>query len=83
MLEVNLLPWRETRRVQQKKKTLIYFLLSLLIIGLIVLITNYYLNGLVDQRIRRIEYLKEEIQVFKIQIKKFLHLIKPKKILVA
>ena len=68
MRHINLLPWREERREQQKK------MFSAMLVGgigsavLITLAANYYVDGLISNQNRRNTILETEIKIFDVQI---------------
>jgi type IV pilus assembly protein PilN len=68
MTEINLLPWREIKREQEKKRFMM-LLLSALIWGAgIVFVINYYASDLVDAQTGRNQRLQEEITRYDGQI---------------
>lgn len=68
MTEINLLPWRELKREQEKKQFTTSLVLMIIAAIGIVLLINYYANNLIDSQSRRNLRLKTEIQNFDRQI---------------
>ncbi|WP_419420412.1 PilN domain-containing protein [Legionella sp. D16C41] len=68
MTNINLLPWRELRREQEKRQFTTLLIGSLLIgIGIVILI-NYYVQDLVTEQMARNQRLQDEINTFNRQI---------------
>ncbi|STX28251.1 type IV pilus assembly protein PilN [Legionella beliardensis] len=68
MTDINLLPWRERRREQEKKKFLT-LLLGATFIGIgIVMLINYYVHDLINIQTARNQRLQDEINTFNRQI---------------
>lgn len=61
MTEINLLPWREVKREQEKKQFIISFSTSVISAVIMVFLINYYATMLVDNQIARNQRLKNEI----------------------
>lgn len=61
MTEINLLPWREARREQEKKNFTTMLLASLVIAVCLVFLVNHYASSLVGDQTRRNEKLQGEI----------------------
>ena len=69
MAHINLLPWREELRKEQKKQFAILSLLTVLLAGLVLLYAHLYIGGLLDDQNARNEYLKTETAVLDQRIK--------------
>lgn len=68
MTEINLLPWREAKR-EQEKKDFLTLLLGAALLGVgIVMLVNYYVNDLVSLQTARNQKLQDEINIFNKQI---------------
>lgn len=61
MTEINLLPWRERRREQEKKSVMSLFLLSFVVAVGLVLLINSYVGSLYDSQVARNKRLQDEI----------------------
>ncbi|KTD23723.1 pilus assembly protein PilN [Legionella israelensis] len=61
MTEINLLPWRELKREQEKKWFTTMLVLGLVVAAFIVFILNYYAKSIVENQISRNQRLKDEI----------------------
>ena len=68
MTEINLLPWREARREQEKKNFTTMILASLVIAVCVVFLLNQYASSLVGEQTRRNEKLQGEINRLDAQI---------------
>ncbi|MGQ3888204.1 PilN domain-containing protein [Legionella sp. CNM-1927-20] len=69
MTNINLLPWRELRREQEKREFRTLMLGAVLIgIGIVILI-NYYVHDLISTQTSRNQRLQDEINTFNRQIK--------------
>lgn len=68
MTEINLLPWRELKREQEKKQFTTTMVLMVIVAIGIVLLINYYANRLIDHQTDRNQRLRTEIQAFDRQI---------------
>lgn len=68
MTEINLLPWRETKREHEKKQFTTMLLGALILAAGVVLLVNYYATSLVDGQTRRNQRLQDEITAFDKQI---------------
>lgn len=69
MTQINLLPWRELRREQEKKQFTLYFALSLIGAVITVLLMNTYAKQLIEDQTARNQILQKEIQVLNKQTK--------------
>lgn len=83
MTEINLLPWREQKREQDKKLFLLILLGSVFGAALVILLVNLYANNLVSNQIVRNQMLKDEIAVFDKQIKEIKDLKKTRQALIS
>ena len=68
MTEINLLPWREQKREQEKKEFLTYLVVGVVGAIIIVFLINYYATYLVDMQTQRNQRLKNEITELEKQI---------------
>lgn len=68
MTDINLLPWRELKREQDKKAFTTYLAITLAISIVIVFLVNYYANSLIDQQTALNTHLENEIKEYKKQI---------------
>jgi len=68
MTEINLLPWRELKREQEKKKFLNYLLGAIIIAGLLLIVVNRSIVEQNDSQSLRNKRIESEIQTFKKQI---------------
>jgi type IV pilus assembly protein PilN len=69
MAHINLLPWREELRKEQKKQFSILSLLTVVLGGLVVLYAHLHIGGLLDDQNARNEYLKTETAALDQRIK--------------
>ncbi|MFA6303451.1 MAG: PilN domain-containing protein [Legionella sp.] len=69
MTEINLLPWREQKREQEKKMFTSMLLASVFVTILILLLVNYYTSNLVSNQSARNQILQDEISLLNKQIK--------------
>lgn len=69
MTQINLLPWRELRREQEKKQFTLYFAFGLIGAVIMVLLMNTYAKQLIEDQSARNEILQKEIQVLNKQTK--------------
>ena len=69
MTEINLLPWREQKREQEKKQFIIYLVLAVISSIMVVFLINYYATSLVDTQTAHNVRLKNEITQLEIKIK--------------
>lgn len=69
MAHINLLPWREELRKEQKKQFAILSLLTVVLAGLVVLYAHLHIGGLLDDQNARNEYLKTETAALDQRIK--------------
>lgn len=83
MTRINLLPWREQKREQDKKLFIILLASSALIASFIVFLINSYAEGLVSNQITRNQMLQREIAAYDNQLKEIKNLKKLKEILIA
>lgn len=61
MTEINLLPWREAKREQEKKNFITMLLSSVVMAVCVVFLVNQYASSLVGEQTRRNEKLQGEI----------------------
>lgn len=69
MAHINLLPWREELRKEQKKQFAILSLLTVVLAGLVMLYAHLHIGGLLDDQNARNEYLKTETAALDQRIK--------------
>lgn len=69
MTEINLLPWREQRREQEKKLFTSMLIAAVMGAVVIVFLVNYYATSLVDNQTSRNQKLQKEISILDDQIK--------------
>lgn len=68
MTDINLLPWRELKREQEKKQFTIIFAVMIGLAILVVFLMNHYINSTIAEQERRNRRLKNEIETFNRQI---------------
>ena len=68
MTRINLLPWREWERQEQKKQFGIWSLLSLLLAGAIMLLIHIQMGAKIDYQLSRNNYISSEISKLDKQI---------------
>jgi type IV pilus assembly protein PilN len=83
MTEINLLPWREQKREQEKKEFVTYLLIGLISALVISFLINYYASSLVEMQTQRNERLKNEITQLEKQIKEIADIKKVREALIA
>jgi type IV pilus assembly protein PilN len=69
MTEINLLPWREKQREQEKKVFTTMLLAGVVGAAIVVFVVNFYATYLVDNQTARNQMLQKEIKVLDEQIK--------------
>jgi len=69
MAHINLLPWREELRKQQKQQFAVMSLLTIVLGALVVLYAHLYTGGLLDEQAARNDYLKDETVLLDKRIK--------------
>lgn len=69
MTQINLLPWREQKREQEKKLFALMALACILIACFIVFLINSYASDLVSNQIERNQMLQREINTMNTQLK--------------
>lgn len=69
MTEINLLPWREKQREQEKKIFTTLLLGAMVVAGFIVFLINSYATYLIDNQTARNQMLQKEIASLNQQIK--------------
>lgn len=83
MTEINLLPWREKKREQEKKQFTIFLLIGLIMAVVVVFLIDYYAKNLVDRQTQRNQRLKDEITQLEKQIKEISEIKKLRQALIA
>ena len=74
MAQINLLPWREERRQEQKKQFLISLALVLALGAGLVLLADRVVNGQIDNQNARNQYLTENIKILDKQVEEIRNL---------
>lgn len=69
MAQINLLPWRELKREQEKKEFTTYVMLGVIVAALIVFVINYYALSVLDAQKKRNDLINKEITTLETQIK--------------
>ena len=69
MTEINLLPWRERKREQNKKMFTTMLLISVIFAAAMVFLINYYASHLVNNQRERNDILQKEIHALDDEIK--------------
>ena len=69
MAHINLLPWREELRKEQKQQFAVMSLLTVVLACLVLLYAHLYIGGLLDDQNARNEYLKTETAALDQRIK--------------
>jgi type IV pilus assembly protein PilN len=83
MTEINLLPWREKKREQEKKQFTISLLIGLIMAVVVVFLIDYYAKSLLDAQTQRNQRLKDEITQLEKQIKEISEIKKLRQALIA
>lgn len=68
MTDINLLPWRELKREQEKKRFTTYLAIALVISSVIVFLMNYYVSSKIEEQTALNNRLDVEIKEYKKQI---------------
>ena len=74
MAQINLLPWREERRQEQKKQFLISLALVLALGAGLVLLADRVVNGQIDNQNASNQYLTENIKILDKQVEEIRNL---------
>ncbi|HAU1151026.1 TPA: PilN domain-containing protein [Legionella pneumophila] len=69
MTEINLLPWREQKREQEKKLFTTMLLIGIIVAAAIVFLMNSYVSHLISNQTQRNQILQKEITALDEQIK--------------
>jgi type IV pilus assembly protein PilN len=83
MTHINLLPWREQKREQEKKLFTTMLVACVAVAGAIVFLINCYASNLVGNQITRNQMLQQEIAVYDAQIKEIKNLEKVRNMLIS
>jgi type IV pilus assembly protein PilN len=83
MTQINLLPWREQKRTQQKKQLIRLLVLSILATFIIVFVFNYYVTEQGRQQRLRNQIVQQEITAYQQQLSKINNLQKSRDELIA
>lgn len=83
MTQINLLPWREQKREQEKKLFTTMLLGCVIAAAFIVFLINYYAANLVSNQSMRNEMLQKEINAMNNELEEIKNLEKAKKTLIS
>ena len=83
MTQVNLLPWRELKREQEKKLFTLMLLVSIVASAFVVFLINSYASGLVSNQVTRNQMLQKEINTMDAQIKEIKNLQKAREMIIS
>lgn len=83
MTQINLLPWRELRREQEKKLFTTILLACIVAAAFIVFLINLYASGLVRNQVTRNQILQKEINSMDAQIKEIKNLQKAREMMIS
>ncbi|MBI2785785.1 MAG: PilN domain-containing protein [Legionella longbeachae] len=83
MTHINLLPWRERKREQEKKLFMFSLLVCIIAAVFIVFIINSYASNLVSNQITRNQMLQKEVSIIDNQIKEINNLKKTRGMLIS
>ncbi|HHF7365044.1 TPA: PilN domain-containing protein [Legionella bozemanae] len=83
MTQINLLPWRELRREQEKKLFTAILLACIVAAAFIVFLINSYASGLVRNQVTRNQILQKEINSMDAQIKEIKNLQKAREMMIS
>lgn len=83
MTQINLLPWRELRREQEKKLFTMMLLVCIVAAAFIVFLINLYASGLVRNQVTRNQILQKEINSMDAQIKEIKNLQKAREMMIS
>jgi type IV pilus assembly protein PilN len=83
MAQINLLPWREQRREQEKKFFTTVFIIGVLISVLIVFAVNYYASALVRRQTSRNDMLQKEMDTLNNELKEIKRLKQTRQALIS
>ncbi|AWN73751.1 PilN domain-containing protein [Legionella anisa] len=83
MTQINLLPWRELKREQEKKLFTLMLLVSIVASAFVVFLINSYASGLVSNQVTRNQMLQKEINTMDAQIKEIKNLQKAREMIIS
>jgi type IV pilus assembly protein PilN len=83
MTLINLLPWREQKREQEKKSFAIMLGACVIVAGFIVFLINWFASDLVSNQIKRNQILQEEINAYNRQLLEIKNLEKTRNMLIS
>ncbi|MBN9226929.1 MULTISPECIES: PilN domain-containing protein [Legionella] len=83
MTQINLLPWRELKREQDKKLFTTMLLVCVVVAAFIVFLINSYASGLVSNQITRNQMLQKEINTMNAQLNELKNLQKAREMLIS
>ncbi|CAM2788028.1 Tfp pilus assembly protein PilN [Legionella steigerwaltii] len=83
MTQINLLPWRELKREQEKKLFTTMLLVCVVAAAFIVFLINSYASGLVSNQITRNQMLQKEINSMDAQLQEIKKLEKAREMLIS
>lgn len=74
MTRINLLPWREQQREQEKKRFILFLLAGVVLASFIVFLIHCYASNRVNNQISRNQMVQQEIVVYDRQLKEIKNL---------
>lgn len=83
MTDINLLPWRELKREQEKKIFITHLALGLTVAAVLVFLVNLYANHLIEAQTQRNRILETEIKTLEKQIQEIAEIKKLRQALIA
>ncbi|KTD06169.1 Tfp pilus assembly protein PilN [Legionella gratiana] len=83
MTQINLLPWREQKREQEKKLFMVLFFMSIVISAFTVFLINSYATNLVSNQIARNQMLQNEISAMNNQLNEIKSLKKTREMFIS
>ncbi|KTD42024.1 PilN domain-containing protein [Legionella parisiensis] len=83
MTQINLLPWRELKREQEKKLFTTMLLACIVLAAFIVFLINSYASGLVNNQVTRNQMLQKEINTMDAQIREIKNLQKAREMMIS
>ncbi len=83
MARINLLPWREELREEQKKQFLTTLVGVVIIAAGLVFLAGREIEGMIDHQVSRNDYIKKEIKILDVKINEISELKKKREELIA
>lgn len=83
MTQINLLPWREQKREQEKKLFTAMLVVCVALAAFVVFLINCYASDLVSNQISRNQMLQKEITVYNNQLLEIKGLVKIREMLIS